>query len=114
MNNDKNIRFLTKEEMLAVAGGHEENGEDCGFEHIAVTAPSYPPLSYTSWISHQNKVTYSGGGSIGGDVGIVEGSVGGNASVTGTDLNNDGIIDNENIRYSAYKKFMGEQGYAIP
>jgi hypothetical protein len=114
MNNDKNIRFLTKEEMTAVAGGHTVNGEDCGFEHITVSAPNYPPTHYGNWITIQNSVMYEGGGTVSGSIGLVSGGIGANATYTGTDLNNDGILDKEITRYQAYVDFMDEQGYGGP
>ena len=113
MNNEKSIRLLTKEEMAAVAGGHKgADGEDCGFEHITVTAPSYPAISYQDWYAQQNVTTWNVQGNITANGGVISGSIGAGGSLSGTDLNNDGLPDTDREKWEIYDNFMKELGYS--
>ena len=88
MDNYANVRLLTKAEVSVVAGGGAESVDD-ETEIISISAPRYPPLNYTTWLSQQSTTTWT----VSGDVSGVVVSAGGAVATTGYDTNNDGKKD---------------------
>lgn len=103
MNYEDEFEYLSKAEMLAVAGGNG-NDEEEEMERIEVRAPNF--LQFSDWVANAG-VTVTNSWSITGGysaVGTVTGTE--SQSVTGKDYDGDKLIDDDHTLGDLYEDYI--------